>query len=193
MKRLLMAGLLALSLGSPLALAHGFHYRIGVDTKLVVDAQGHLTGLQMSWLHDADISKAMFEDEDMSAENRDQTIRQIGYRLVHDLQRLGYFTQLKLDGQALQTSSAKTHSLSLDSKQQMLLDFLLPLQTPVDLAGKTLTWTMQDPEGMGILTYPASSHITPPANCKVQLTTPPTSTNPDEEAQHPQTVTLSCS
>ena len=178
--------------GSIPAFAHGFHYRIAVDTTLVMDAQGQLNGLQMHWLHDADVSKAMFEDEDMSPEHRDQTIKQIGNRLVHDLQRLGYFTQLKLDGQAVPIGEVQTHTLTVDSKQQMLLDFVLPLQSPVSLSGKTLSWTMQDPEGMGILTYAGDSHVSLPEGCQLQLATPPASTNPDDEASHPQTVTVSC-
>lgn len=196
MKRLLLAGLLALSLGSSGAFAHGFHYQVVVNTGLVTDAQGHLTGLQMRWIHDPAISKAMFDDEDMSPEHRDQTIKDIGDRLVHDLQRYGYFTQLKLDGQELKTLVASTHTLVLDGKQQMVLDFLLPLQSAADLSGKTLTWTMQDPEGMGILKYPSSNQVSltgaEATNCKVQLSTPPASSNPDEQAQNPQTVTVNC-
>lgn len=193
MKRILMAGLLALSLAPATLLAHGFHYQITVDTSLVTDSQGRLTGLQMHWLQDADVSRAMFEDEDMSPENRSQTIRQVGDRLIHDLQPLNYFTHLKLDGRALQTSAVTTHSLTLDNNQQMVLDFTLPLQTPVMLTGKTLSWTMQDPEGIGILRYTDATHISQPANCKAQLISPPAAATLDEQAQQPQTITLSCS
>lgn len=194
MKRLLIAGILALSTG---VFAHGFHYQVVVKTGLVTDEQGRLTGLQMHWVHDPAISKAMFDDEDMSPAHREQTIKDIADRLVYELAKYGYYTHLKLDGQDVRTEASKIYTLMLDNRQRMVLDFLLPLQEPVGLSGKTLTWTMEDQQGMGILRYPGSGQIAlagaESAKCKVQLSTPPVPSNPDEEAQNPQIVTVSCS
>jgi ABC-type uncharacterized transport system substrate-binding protein len=198
MKKLLSAVLFCLPLlSASTAFAHGFHYQITVDTALKTDPQGHLVGLEMHWRHDLDVSKAMFEDEDMSPANRAQTLHQIGERLVNDLRSRGYYTDMKLKGKPLTAAQVKDYTLSVNSDQSMQLDFLLPLASPVALQGKTFTWSMVDPEGAGNLRYSDASHLPQgqnlPANCQLKLSElPPAPAASPDAAQASQMVSLTC-
>ena len=196
MKHLTHSSILAVALlaMAQSAFAHGFHYQISVDTALKTDAQGNLIGLQMRWLHDAEVSKAMLEDEDLSPAHREQTLQQIATRLLHDLHPYSYYTQLQVNGQELTPAEVTDYTLTVSDDQRMQLDFLLPL-TPTALQGKTVSWNMLDPDGMGILRYADNQHLSlganPPAQCQFKLEAAPTTTA-EEASATSQTVTLSC-
>ncbi|MDD5392536.1 MAG: DUF1007 family protein [Thiothrix sp.] len=199
MNKFVLSGVFALTaLCSAPSFAHDFHHQISVDTALKTNAQGELVGLQMHWLNDENVSKAMLEDEDMSPEHREQTLQQIGGRLLHDLRPMGYYTQLKLDGQTIQPAEAKEYTLTVTADQRLMLDFLLPLPAATAMQGKTLTWNMLDPEGSGILRYADSSHLSlgenPPAHCQLTLSaaTAAADATPEEQSKASQTVSLTC-
>lgn len=113
------------------AFAH-FHYEAAATTVLQTNKDNKLSALKISWVYDPEVTDMMLKDND--------NLKEFGEGLIKDLDKLGYFTKLKLDGKALKTTKVETYKLEKvgkDEDTRLKLSFTLPLETPLTLKGKT--------------------------------------------------------
>jgi ABC-type uncharacterized transport system substrate-binding protein len=156
----LLSALLVLSLGlSGSVSAHGFHYDLDVASQLQEDSAGRLTGVRMNWFYDTEVTKSLLEGEDMSASKQAETLQTMAQRAIADLSKLHYFTDLTLSGQALANTPATDYHMDLLPDGHLNLNFLLPLKTPQDMAGKQLDIALSDSTGSAILMYQDANRI----------------------------------
>lgn len=151
------------------AWAGGFHYTVGVSSRLLTDEQGNLTAVQMSWLHDEVVSGLLLDGQDAD----DAALQALGDRIIKDLAGLDYFTLLRLNGAPLKTAPATQHQLKLVDGNKLWLSFTLPLAQVQDIRGKVLQMTLQDKNGSAGLSYADVASIelsqSLPAVCKTEL------------------------
>lgn len=133
--------------------ADGFHYQIQAATQFVANPAGELTALKMAWTYDPELAAILLEDEDLSEANKAATLKQRASDILADLAKLGYFTQLAVDGQAVATAPVQDYQMSLTNDQSLLLSFQLPLKTAIPVVGKKLSLRLADPDGVGALSY----------------------------------------
>ncbi len=181
----LMAGL------SGPVFAGGFHYEIEVTSRLIEDAAGNLSGMQLSWLYDQPVSDVLLEGEDLSPPQRASTLTTVAGRIISDLYDYSYYAHLKLNGQVLQPVTVTTYKLDLLPDKRLKLDFTLPLVKPQALAGRQLDIEFIDPTGTGVLLYKSADRVsTGPVktDCTIGL-----EAHPDYgHGEPPQTAHLSC-
>ena len=172
---------------SPLAQAH-FHYELPLKTSLTVNDKRELTGLDIVWIYDDELTSLMLKDQ--------KDVKKLGVKLMKDLNTLGYFTFLKLNGKALNTSQV-THYKLEEIKQtdysNLKLSFHLPLKKPVSLAGKTsLVFRHEDANASAVLYYDKPEHLQLgkelQARCKVLIT----EKKEFEEGEAPQNIQVAC-
>ncbi len=144
---------LGLCVSSSVAMADGFHYKIDTSARLKANAAGELVAVGLNWVYDADVSSALLEDDDLSAEHRAATLQARAGDIINDLRGLGYFTQLSVDGQALAVGDVTEYGMDLSADERIKLSFLLPLQQPLDVKGKQLSLAVADPDGVASMLY----------------------------------------
>lgn len=146
------------SLTSPLQ-ADGFHYQIQAATQFLANPAGELTALEMDWTYDPELAAILLEDEDLSEANKAATLKQRANDILEDLGKLGYFTQVAIDGQTVATTKVQDYTMSLASDQSMILSFQLPLKSATPIAGKKINLRLADPDGVGALSYKNAQQV----------------------------------
>lgn len=144
--------LVLFSLAQPLQ-ADGFHYQIQATSQFVGNATGELTNIKMDWTYDPELTAILLEDEDLSEANKAATLKQRAADILGDLDKLGYFSKLSVNDQAADTTTVQDYNMVLTADQSMILSFQLPLKTPIAVAGKKLSLSLADPDGVGQLYY----------------------------------------
>ena len=134
--------------------ADGFHYQVQASTEWQSNSQGELTALQMHWTYDT----AMAEALELSKNSDAEQFKQRAEALANDLLELGYFSQLAADGQPLAFKNAEQYSIKM-TEQGFIFNFTLPLKTSLAVKGKTLSLSLADPDGIGILSYQSPAQI----------------------------------
>lgn len=143
----LCAGLL-IGLLNTSAWAGGFHYTIGASSRFLADEQGHLTAVQMSWLHDEVVSGLLLDGQGTD----EAALQSLSDSIIKDLAGLDYFTLLRVDGETVKTGMATQHRLQLmDNK--LWLSFTLPLVQAQNISGKVVQMTLQDKNGSADLSH----------------------------------------
>lgn len=181
-----LVGIIFLMMAYP-AFAH-FHYNIDVTNTLQVNQNNQLTGFRFSWVYNEEVSQIMLEDNpDLNA---------FGKGLMEDLNELGYFTQVQLNGKPLPTTKVTSYHLdkiNLNNKPRLKLSFTLPLAAPVNLTGNNmLTIEHPDPSGSAIVTYRDVNHILL-ADIKKTTCKPSIKNKPQvEHGKASQTIQISC-
>jgi len=146
------ASVTLMSVATPLS-ADGFHYQIQAATKLVGDPAGQLKAIDMVWTYDPELAAILLEDEDLSAANKAATLKQRASDILVDLFKLGYFSQLTVDSQALSFNEVQDYSMVLNPDQSMSLSFQVPLKAPIAVAGKKISLSLADPDGIATVFY----------------------------------------
>lgn len=141
-----------LSLTAP-ALADGFHYQIQAATQLVSNPAGQLHAVDMVWTYDPELAAILLEDEDLSEANKAATLKQRASDILVDLFELGYFSKLTIDNQALSFTQVQNYTMVLNPDQSMSLSFQVPLKAPVAVAGKKISLSLADPDGVATIFY----------------------------------------
>ena len=151
MKRIIRATLailalalaLALDLASP-ALAHP-HVFVVVNSQIIFDAQGRITGISQSWTFDDMYSSFVTTG---ASENGKPVTREklqpLAEQNVSDLAEFSYFTIVKVPGQKIEFAKPQAISMREDEKKLVTLNFTLPLKNPVK-ADKAFTLQVYDP------------------------------------------------
>ena len=186
MKKLSLIGFLFGLLFSPLAFAH-FHYELPLQTSLQTNAKGELTGLNITWVYDDELTDLMLKDQ--------QDTNKLAKKLHSDLRTLSYFTALKLNGKPLnftKVSDFNLQKLNHKDYKNLELTFTLPLKKPVSLTGKnTLEFRHEDANASAILYYDKPRDLqlgTLKGHCKVDIT----EKKDFEEGEAPQNVKVIC-
>ena len=165
--------------------AHSFHYEIQVTTTPIVNKSGELSGLNMAWLYDPEVSKALLQDK--------KDTHKLGKKLIEDLDVLGYFTQIKLNGKPLGTSMVKSYKLTKTGDNSLLLRFTLPLQKALKLSG-TMNFELihADPSATAILYYDNAKHLILEPSLKKFCRAKVEDKKKFAEGEAPQTVFIQC-
>jgi len=168
-----------------LSFAHSFHYEIQITTTPIVNKSGELTGLKMAWLYDPEVSKALLQDK--------KDTQKLGRKLIEDLDVLGYFTQIKLNGTLLGTSTVKSYNLTKTSDDSLLLRLTLPLQKALKLNG-TMNFELihADPSATAILYYDNAKHLILEHSLKKFCHAKVVDKKKFAEGEPPQTVFIQC-
>lgn len=152
-----------LGLANPLS-ADGFHYQLQAASQFVGNAAGELTSIKMDWTYDPELTAILLEDEDLSEANKAATLKQRASDILGDLEKLGYFSALSVNGQAIATHTVQDHNMVLTADQSMVLSFQLPLKTATAVAGKKISLRLADPDGVGSLFYKSPQDVSLDAN-----------------------------
>ncbi|MFO8046868.1 MAG: DUF1007 family protein [Halomonas sp.] len=129
------------------ALAHAHpHGWIDLRMRLVVDDQGHLTGLHQSWRMDPFYSLVVLEELGQAGGDSglDAALDQLGSEIRDNLVPYGYYTELTLAGETLSFDQVNDYTV-LERGGRVEFIFLLPLAEPQPLAGQTLHYQVFDP------------------------------------------------
>ena len=126
------------------AFAHP-HVFVIVQSELLFDAQGHVTGVRQAWTFDEMYSA--FATTGLTPDGTPATAEQLqplAEQNVGDLAEFSYFTVLKAPGQKIAFGKPTDISMGEDDKKLVTLRFTLPLDKPAS-ASKALTLQVYDP------------------------------------------------
>ncbi|MGJ7459165.1 DUF1007 family protein [Halomonas sp. MA07-2] len=130
---------------SGLAQAHP-HGWIDLRMRLVVDDEGHLTGLHQSWRMDPFYSLVVLEELGQAGGDGglEAALDQLGSEIRDNLVPYGYYTELTLAGEKQGFDAVSDYTV-LERGGRVEFIFLLPLAEPQPLAGQTLSYQVFDP------------------------------------------------
>lgn len=172
---------------SQVTMAH-FHYELPLQNELVTNTKNELTGLNIDWVYDGDLSDLMLKDQ--------KDVTKMGAKLISDLDTLGYFTFVKLNGKSVDTAKVtkyKVEELKETDHSKLKLSFYLPLKTPVSLDGKnTLEFRHEDANASAILYYDKPENLQLASNLKEKCEVVITEVKDFEEGEAPQKVKVVC-
>jgi ABC-type uncharacterized transport system substrate-binding protein len=135
--------LLALLLvGSSPAMAHP-HSWIDMTSQLQIDGQKRLIGLHLSWLFDEFYSATILDDAKANGHSVNQELTLFGQDTLTNLATENYLNRMTLNGQKVHFGQGRdVHTRWQEG--QIRLDYYLPLEPPVSLAGKRLQFAIYD-------------------------------------------------
>ncbi len=194
MKRSLLLNtlLLTITFFSTQAFSHSYHYEMQVSSALETNDKKQLEALNVTFLYDGEVSKVMLQDE--------KDLDKLGRTLIRDLGKLGYFTQIKLNGLVLDTQKASGIKLNkITSKGEggefdvLQLIFTLELKSPATLTSNSeIALSHEDPTAAAILYYENTEHILIGNNLKDTCKVSVKEKDKFEEGDFPQIVRISC-
>ena len=189
MKKLILTSILSITtaLFTQNALAH-FHYELPITSTLQANEKHQLQSIEMSWTYDDEVSEMMLQDQ--------KDVKKLEKKLINDLDKLAYFTFLKINGKSLETKKVeifKLEEIKFDGYSKLKLTFTLPLKTPVSLQGNnTLDIRHEDGTASAIIYYDKPSYLSIEnglkSNCKPDIK----EKKDFEEGESPQTVKVIC-
>lgn len=152
MRRHLRSGLagaavaaLVLAAAADPAAAHP-HVWIDARTEVAFDDQGRVTALRVSWRFDEFYSLFAIEGLDKNADGvlEADELRPLAELNVTSLKEVDYFTHVKVDGVDAAFGEAR-EALSTFQDGILSLEFVIPLQTPVDPLQAAVSFVSYDP------------------------------------------------
>ncbi|MEE9352049.1 MAG: DUF1007 family protein [Thiotrichaceae bacterium] len=181
-----------LLLASKALSAGGFHYEIDAHTHFMTNDTGAVSGLEMTWIYDKQISDMIIEDEDLSEAKRADTLKTVASLMIQDLDPMNYFTSLLINDQPATFKGVNQQQLQLVNQKQLKLTFLIPLEKPVNIKNITFDLALADPNGAGIIIYNDIQSLT--MDKKLQTRCKPTLVDHKEfeHGQAAQLVKVSC-
>lgn len=133
--------------------AAGFHYQLNLTARLATTPTGELSGVEMSWIYDTELSATLMDGEDLSEANREETLKKRAADILDGLLEMKYFTTLYLDGQVQPTVAVEKYNLQLTKEKQLQLNLTLPLAEAQMLKGHLLQVVVSDPTAVGLATF----------------------------------------
>ena len=176
---LVIAIVAAFALPARPALAHP-HVWIDLDTALVFDDRGRLTGLRVHWVFDEFYSLYMMEDLDTDGDGVAEAdkLHGMAQSSTKNLAEYDYFTEVEMDGSRLAQGSV-TEAEAAVQDGRLVLTFTVPFAEPVAIDGKSLTYAVYDPtyyiEILHVKEDPVSFEGAAPSDCRYVVLPP----NPD--------------
>lgn len=139
--------------------ADGYHYQIQTATQFLANPAGELKAISMAWTYVPNESQLLLVGKDLSPDNKEATLKQLGKAMLEDLFEFGYYSQLSLDGQPSLLNKVQDFTVSVNNDQSLTLDFKLPLKTALNIRGKTIRLRLVDPDGVATLVYTSPQKI----------------------------------
>lgn len=139
------SAVLAISVPSAPVDAHP-HVWVKVQSQVLHDAKGQVTGLRHTWTFDEFYSAFAIQglDSDGDGKLSQAELEPLAKENVASLEEFDYFTFLKADGKL--EERAKPHDYRLDHAAGILtLHFTLPLKRAVDPLAQKVTFSIYDP------------------------------------------------
>ena len=140
----MLAGVLVASLALPgAALAHP-HGWIDVQTRLLFDDGGRITGIEQAWLFDQLYSAFILEEFAAEGQSVDDGLAELAQADIAALAEYDYFTRLKQDGEAVALGRVERFANGL-AADRIWLRFELPLAAPLDVDAAEVRYAIYDP------------------------------------------------
>ena len=130
-----------------------FHYQLDLTARLVTTDKSELTGIEMSWLYDTELSETLMDGEDLSEANREATLEKRAADILDGLKGVNYFTTLKVDGKDIKLEDVEQYNLRLIDQSRLQLNMTLPLETTTTLKGHLLEVVVSDSSAIGLATF----------------------------------------
>ena len=158
-KMALLASTLLLSTTNSFAAGSAFHYKLDLTASLVTSENAELTGVQMSWLYDAELSETLMDGEDLSEANREATLKKRAADILEGLKGVDYFTTIKMDGEALPLAEVSKYNLNLADQSRLQMNLTMPLAAATPIKGHLLEIVISDATAVGLATFVDPSHL----------------------------------
>ncbi len=132
----------------PLCLRAHPHNWITLKSEFIIDKSGLLTELHQYWQFDVYFSMMTLDDIMHESRVQPNSLQLLATDMVNNMQSYRYFSQLKIDNQAVALAKPIDYALSKvsnDGQQQLLLHMRFQLPTPQRVTDKTLIWQVYDP------------------------------------------------
>ena len=186
-KRLITSLFISLLTLPQLVFAH-FHYELGLTAHLQANQKQQLNAIKITMTYGEEVSKLMLQDA--------KNINTLGEQLIADLDKLGYFTVLKLNNTYLETAKVEAYQLAeikQDGHSKLRLNLLLPLKTPVSLKGNNiLELKHEDVNASAIIFYKDTDAIRIDDNLHKNCTVNIKEKETFEEGESPQVIKVIC-
>lgn len=137
-------GLMVLVMNTTTVWAHPHSW---IDTTTTIEGDGQaITGFHMAWTFDPMTTAYMLDGEDMSTQQRENTLHKVALSVINNMLSSHYFTYFfEPDGKTpIRYQQVDTATLTMD-KGKATLRFDLPLVKPYPLNGNSLTLKIFDP------------------------------------------------
>jgi ABC-type uncharacterized transport system substrate-binding protein len=173
--RKLALGLIGLSLfaGAPAALAHP-HVWIEMHSDVVVNGQGHVTGINIEWTFDDAYAQMAIDGLDANKDGvySSAELAPLTKENLASLKDYDYFTHAKVNGQPAALGTP-TDFGQIYSNDKLKLYFTVPLAKPVDPRKGEFYYRIYDPEFFISMDYvkddPVSVIGNLPEGCKLDV------------------------
>lgn len=145
----------SLCLAATSALASGVHYQVSTSARFVADEAANLTGLQMNWVYDPEVSAIIIDGRDLD----NGGLRQMGEDIMEDLYALGYYIQFTANDQPMPINKVEQFSIKLTEDSSIQLGLQIDLARPLSVNGKVFRLKLIDPDGSASLLYTGADRI----------------------------------
>lgn len=133
------------------------HSWIDMQTEIQGDGK-FITGFKMTWEFDAMTSAYMLDGEDLSPENKAETLQNLADMIMTNMMKNHYLTYFYEDGIPVKYALAENGNLTQD-KIKATLSFHLPLAAPRAVSQKELKLLIYDPSYYVDMSWPAKNSI----------------------------------
>ncbi|SQD76491.1 DUF1007 family protein [Moritella yayanosii] len=135
------------------------HPHSWVDIKTEIQGDGkHIAGFLMTWEFDAMTSAYMLDGEDLSVENKAQSLQVLADSIMQNMTTNHYLTYFYEDDMPVKYALAENGTLEQD-KIKATLSFYLPLAEPLLLSDNVLKLLIYDPSYYVDMSWPAKNAI----------------------------------
>ncbi len=142
--RTAFAPLLAAALTWPVAASAHPHGWIDIQTRLLFDDAGRVTGIEQAWLFDELYSAFILEEFALDGVPVEEGLEELGQADIAALAEFDYFTNLKQDGRKVALASVETFANGL-AADRIWMRFEVPLVAPLDVDAGEVRYAVYDP------------------------------------------------
>lgn len=158
-KLLLLLTTLFFSVSTGFAAGSAFHYQLDLTARLITNAEGEFTAVEMSWLYDPELSATLMDGEDLSESKREETLKKRASDILDGLKSVNYFTTIKVDNNDLKLKTVEQYNLQFTEQSRLQLNMTLPLETAAALKGHRLELVVSDSSAVGLATFVDPTHL----------------------------------
>lgn len=136
-----------LILGLPCVASAHPHAWISVKTVLVFNEKGQITAIKEHWLFDKMYTAFALQDFDPNKNGKldKEELMELATENLNGLKEFNYFTVMEMDDGKPVAMAPRSSMDSYLEKEQIAIDFTLPLATPLDMTAHNLVYRIYDP------------------------------------------------
>ncbi len=120
------------------------HGWIDVQSTVVFDGEGRITGLRLDWVFDDFYSVFVMDEISVDPRQQAEVLAEIARQDLENLSEYGYFTDLRVDGTRVDTGVVEQFDIDLRG-MRLWLQFTVPLEAPVDPRTQEVVFGIYDP------------------------------------------------